>query len=130
MQRFSSLASGGGIGKARTGGELPKSCEVSHETTPPLAPNCLLGAVFFLLLSHIFYSTIIYIHQDYLLLLFFNERKRAIADKIIEITINEYFNHIVDILTPMTRNIIAIGINVVELFCLLLLFIHHYFYFI
>jgi len=43
-QRFSSLATGGGIGKARTGGELPNSCEVSHETTPPLAPNCLLGA--------------------------------------------------------------------------------------
>jgi len=43
VQRFSSLASGGGIGKARTGAELPKSCEVSHETTPPLAPNCLLG---------------------------------------------------------------------------------------
>ena len=43
-QRFSSLASGGGIGKARTGAELPKSCEVSHEATPPLAPNCLLAA--------------------------------------------------------------------------------------
>jgi len=34
LQRFSSLAAGGGIGKARTGAELPKSCEVSHETTP------------------------------------------------------------------------------------------------
>jgi len=44
MQRFSSLAAGGGIGKARTGGKLSKSCEVSHETTPPLAPNCLLPA--------------------------------------------------------------------------------------
>jgi len=44
MQRFSSLAAGGGIGKARTGGELPNSCEVSHETIPPLAPNCLLSA--------------------------------------------------------------------------------------
>jgi len=41
------LAAGGGIGKARTGGELPKSCEVSHETTPPLAPNCPLAAVHF-----------------------------------------------------------------------------------
>jgi len=42
-QRFSSLAAGGGIGKAQTGGELPNSCEVSHEATPPLAPNCLLA---------------------------------------------------------------------------------------
>ena len=47
-KRFSSLASGGGIGKARTGAKLPKSCEVSHETTPPLAPNCLLHAGIFL----------------------------------------------------------------------------------
>jgi len=47
IKRFSSLAAGGGIGKARTGGELPKSCEVSHETTPPLAPNCLLHAGIF-----------------------------------------------------------------------------------
>jgi len=46
-QRFSSLTAGGGIGKARTGAKLPKSCEVSHETTPPLAPNCLLPAVHF-----------------------------------------------------------------------------------
>jgi len=38
------LAAGGGIGKARTGGKLPNSCEVSHEATPPLAPNCLLHA--------------------------------------------------------------------------------------
>jgi len=44
MQRVWGLASGGGIGKARTGAELPKSCKVSHETTPPLAPNCLLHA--------------------------------------------------------------------------------------
>jgi len=36
LQRFSSLATGGGIGKARTGGELPKSCKVSHETPPRL----------------------------------------------------------------------------------------------
>jgi len=43
-QRGGSLAAGGGIGKARTGGKLPNSCEVSHETTPPLAPNCLLHA--------------------------------------------------------------------------------------
>jgi len=44
VQRFSSLAAGGGIGKARTGAKFPKSCEVSHEATPPLAPNCLLHA--------------------------------------------------------------------------------------
>jgi len=30
------LGTGGGIGKARTRGELPKSCEVSHETIPRL----------------------------------------------------------------------------------------------
>ena len=51
MQRFSSLAAGGGIGKAWTGAELPKSCEVSHETTPPLAPNCLLHAGFLVFIS-------------------------------------------------------------------------------
>jgi len=42
-QRVWGLAAGGGIGKARTGGELPKSCEVSHETTPRLTPNPSLG---------------------------------------------------------------------------------------
>ena|GEM_PF-4944896 len=57
LQRFSSLASGRGIGKARTGGELPKSCEVSHETTPPLAPNCLLGAVVFFYILPLFIRT-------------------------------------------------------------------------
>jgi len=55
MQRFSSLAAGGGFTKVRAGGELPKSCEVSHETTPPLAPNCLLGAGVFTIFIHLFF---------------------------------------------------------------------------
>ena len=33
------LSGGRGFAKARTGGELPKSCEVSHETAPRLTPN-------------------------------------------------------------------------------------------
>ena len=37
------LAFGRGFAKARTGGELLNSCEVSHETTPRLTPNPLLG---------------------------------------------------------------------------------------
>ena len=36
------LGVGRGLAKARTGGELPKSCEVSHETTPRLTPNSSL----------------------------------------------------------------------------------------
>jgi len=55
-QRFSSLAAGGGIGKAWTGNELPKSCKVSHEASPPLAPNCLLGVrQFYLCLNSLFF---------------------------------------------------------------------------
>ena len=41
------LSGGRGFAKARTGGELPKSCEVSHETAPRLTPNPLLWAVCF-----------------------------------------------------------------------------------
>jgi len=56
------LAAGGGIGKAWTGGKLPNSCEVSHETAPPLAPNGLLSAGISIVLSFWkmeFYCTIL-----------------------------------------------------------------------
>ena len=45
-----------GFTKARTGGELLKSCEVSHETMPRLTPNPSLAEVH-LFLSHIFNSS-------------------------------------------------------------------------
>ena len=55
------LSGGRGFAKAWTGSELPKSCEVSHETTPRLTPNPSLSAgiyVFKMSISHFFYNTL------------------------------------------------------------------------
>ena len=53
-QRGGSLASGGGIGKARTRAKDDVTCSVSYESAPPLAPNRSLREVLFLVLLYIF----------------------------------------------------------------------------
>jgi len=47
VKTYLGLEGGQGFIKARTGGELPNSCEVSHETTSRLTPNPSLPAGIF-----------------------------------------------------------------------------------
>jgi len=49
-----SLASGGGIGTVRTRAKDDVTCSVSDEFAPPLAPNCSLREVLFLVLLYLF----------------------------------------------------------------------------